>query len=139
MRRFMLPFLWQKLSRPFGTRCLTSTIPPLKGWAIFESPSGRRRTNCLRCLGNGGRKNLQTPSPGLRPAFPARRVRAMGLVFCFPLLNALPAQSTPLALLHQRLSNHLAQPKFSAAAWGVKIVSLDTGKVLFEHDAGKLL
>jgi D-alanyl-D-alanine carboxypeptidase/D-alanyl-D-alanine-endopeptidase (penicillin-binding protein 4) len=72
-------------------------------------------------------------------AVPAARILAIGLFFCFPLLNALPAQSTPLALLHQRLSNHLAQPKFSAAAWGVKILSLDTGHVLFEHDAGKLL
>ena len=76
---------------------------------------------------------------GWKPAVPAARVLAMGLAFCFPFLGTLPAQSNPPALLHQRLSNHLAQPKFSAAAWGVKIVSLDTGKVLFEHDAGKLL
>ncbi len=76
---------------------------------------------------------------GWKPAVPAARVLAMGLAFCFPFFDALPAQPTPLALLHQRLGNHLAQPKFSAAAWGVKILSLDTGNVLFEHDAGKLL
>ena len=33
----------------------------------------------------------------------------------------------------------LSQPRFEAALWGVKIVSLDTGKTLFEHNAGKLL
>ena len=64
----------------------------------------------------------------------------MGLAACFlSFLYALPAQSSPPAPLQERLSNHLSQPKFSAAAWGVKIVSLDTGDVLFEHDAGKLL
>ena len=78
-------------------------------------------------------------SAGWKPAVPVARILAMGWALCFPFLDTLPAQSTPPALLHQRLSNHLAQPKFAAAAWGVKIVSLDSGHVLFEHDAGKLL
>ena len=30
------------------------------------------------------------------------------------------------------------QPRFNAALWGVKVVSLDTGKTLFEHNAQKL-
>ena len=34
---------------------------------------------------------------------------------------------------------HLNQERFSAATWGIKIVSLDSGKTLFEHHAGKLL
>ena len=80
-----------------------------------------------------------TVSPGASACAAAARMLAMELAFYFTLFNALPAQSAPPPLLHQRLSNHLAQPKFSAAAWGVKIVSLDTGNVLFEHDAGKLL
>jgi len=70
---------------------------------------------------------------------PAVRILAIRLACFLSLLHTLPAQSTPPALLQQRLSNHLAQPKFAAAAWGVKIVSLDTGNILFEHDAGKLL
>jgi D-alanyl-D-alanine carboxypeptidase/D-alanyl-D-alanine-endopeptidase (penicillin-binding protein 4) len=41
--------------------------------------------------------------------------------------------------LQGRLSAFLNQPRFSAAAWGVKVVSLQTGKTLFEHNAGKLL
>lgn len=44
-----------------------------------------------------------------------------------------------LAELRLTLSNQVAAPRFQAAAWGVKITSLDTGKTLFEHDAGKLL
>jgi serine-type D-Ala-D-Ala carboxypeptidase/endopeptidase (penicillin-binding protein 4) len=44
-----------------------------------------------------------------------------------------------LASLQSRLASHIAQPRFAAAMWGVKIVSLDTGKTLFEYQARKLL
>ncbi|MEY2430274.1 MAG: hypothetical protein QOJ40_3159 [Verrucomicrobiota bacterium] len=43
-----------------------------------------------------------------------------------------------LAELEKRLSDHVMQPRFNAALWGVKVVSLDTGKTLFEHNAQKL-
>jgi len=43
-----------------------------------------------------------------------------------------------VAELRERLAALLSQPRFGAALWGVKIVSLDTGKSLFEHNAGKL-
>ena len=43
-----------------------------------------------------------------------------------------------LAELRQRLAEHIGQPKFAAALWGVKIVSLDTGKTVFEQNPGKL-
>ncbi len=46
--------------------------------------------------------------------------------------------ATP-AQLQERLAACISQPRFAAALWGVKIVSLDTGKTLFEHNAGKLL
>ncbi len=49
------------------------------------------------------------------------------------------AQPLTVAELQERLAGLFAQPRFAAALWGVKIVSLDTGKTLFEHDAGKLL
>jgi hypothetical protein len=45
MGLFVFPLMWQKFSRTFGTRCPDSTIPPLKGWAILESPSGRQQAN----------------------------------------------------------------------------------------------
>ena len=47
-----------------------------------------------------------------------------------------PAAS--LAELQQRLRAHVAQPKFEAGTLGVKIISLDSGKTLFEHDANRL-
>src|SRR6266404_8048322 len=43
-----------------------------------------------------------------------------------------------LAELQQRLSEHISQPRFGAALWGMKVVSLDTGKTLFEHNPQKL-
>jgi D-alanyl-D-alanine carboxypeptidase/D-alanyl-D-alanine-endopeptidase (penicillin-binding protein 4) len=49
------------------------------------------------------------------------------------------AATTNLAALRSALSAHLHQERFAAAAWGVRIVSLDSGHVLFEHNAGKLL
>ena len=39
--------------------------------------------------------------------------------------------------LRARLASHISQPRFGAAAWGVKIVSLDSGKTIFEHNAQK--
>jgi len=43
-----------------------------------------------------------------------------------------------LAELQKRLADHIAQPRFAAALWGVQIVSLDTGISLFEHNPQKL-
>jgi len=43
-----------------------------------------------------------------------------------------------LADVRQKLAEHVSQPKFAAAMWGVKVVSLDTGKTLFEHNPQKL-
>ena len=63
------------------------------------------------------------------------------LVFC----AAIPprAQETnaahPLAELRAQIAAHLNQPVFSAATWGVKIVSLDTGKTVFEDHARRLM
>ena len=80
--------------------------------------------------------NGSTPSPSWR---------VIALLSCVFFHGAF-GQTTPpvesietLAALQARLSNHIAQPRFAAAAWGVKIISLDTGKVLFEHNAAKLL
>ncbi|HPC59704.1 MAG TPA: D-alanyl-D-alanine carboxypeptidase/D-alanyl-D-alanine-endopeptidase [Verrucomicrobiota bacterium] len=52
------------------------------------------------------------------------------------------AQSAPppatVAALAQAISNHISQPKFAAASWGVKIVSLESGATLFEHNSRML-
>jgi D-alanyl-D-alanine carboxypeptidase/D-alanyl-D-alanine-endopeptidase (penicillin-binding protein 4) len=49
-----------------------------------------------------------------------------------------PKPAGTLAELQQLLAEQVAQPRFSNAFWGVKVVSLDTGKTLFEHEANKL-
>ena len=43
-----------------------------------------------------------------------------------------------LAELQQRILQHISQPKYDAALWGVKIVSLDSGKTVFEQNPQKL-
>lgn len=48
-----------------------------------------------------------------------------------------PAAST-LPELQQRLEQVISRPAFDAAFWGVKVVSLDSGKTLFEHYPQKL-
>jgi serine-type D-Ala-D-Ala carboxypeptidase/endopeptidase (penicillin-binding protein 4) len=39
--------------------------------------------------------------------------------------------------LRGRIAAHLAQARFAPAAWGVKIVSLESGKTIFEHNQKK--
>jgi len=55
---------------------------------------------------------------------------------------AAPAQSTnaitSLSALQQKLTAQVTAPYFAGATWGVKVVSLDSGKALFEHNAEKL-
>jgi D-alanyl-D-alanine carboxypeptidase/D-alanyl-D-alanine-endopeptidase (penicillin-binding protein 4) len=58
------------------------------------------------------------------------------------LVSSAPAQQpgAPATLpeLQARLTSFVSQPRFAAGLLGVKVVSLDTGKTLFEHEAGKL-
>jgi D-alanyl-D-alanine carboxypeptidase/D-alanyl-D-alanine-endopeptidase (penicillin-binding protein 4) len=44
-----------------------------------------------------------------------------------------------LAELRTQLGRHVTHERFSAAAWGVKVVSLESGQTLFEHHADRLL
>jgi D-alanyl-D-alanine carboxypeptidase/D-alanyl-D-alanine-endopeptidase (penicillin-binding protein 4) len=61
---------------------------------------------------------------------------ALGVAWNISAQEAKPAKT--LAELQQQLSAHLAQAKFDAALWGVKVVSLDSGKVVFEQNSQKL-
>src|SRR5579872_4702841 len=62
--------------------------------------------------------------------------------FCLTIccLSAI-AQSTnqTLADLQNRIAAHLDQGRFAQAQWGVKVTSLDTGKILFERNSHKLM
>jgi D-alanyl-D-alanine carboxypeptidase/D-alanyl-D-alanine-endopeptidase (penicillin-binding protein 4) len=46
-------------------------------------------------------------------------------------------QAETLDSLRARIAAHISQPRFAPAAWGVKIVSLDSGKIIFEQNAQK--
>lgn len=47
--------------------------------------------------------------------------------------------SNRVAALQSRIRNHVEDSRFSQAQWGVMVASLDSGKTLFEHNAGKLM
>src|SRR5690349_20853646 len=55
------------------------------------------------------------------------------------LANAADEPIRDRAGLQRWIKAHLAQPRFDAAMWGIKIVSLASGATLFEENAGKLL
>ncbi|MGI8966694.1 MAG: D-alanyl-D-alanine carboxypeptidase/D-alanyl-D-alanine endopeptidase, partial [Limisphaerales bacterium] len=44
-----------------------------------------------------------------------------------------------IAEFQARLQSIVSQPRFAAAALGIKVESLDTGKVIFDHNGNKLL
>jgi serine-type D-Ala-D-Ala carboxypeptidase/endopeptidase (penicillin-binding protein 4) len=55
--------------------------------------------------------------------------------------NAVAQELKPpatLAELQQRLQQHVSQPKYDGALWGVKVASLDSGKTVFELNPQKL-
>ena len=79
--------------------------------------------------------------------FYARRI-AIALAAALQLAAPAPALQNPAAApaqqhaetaenLRSRIGAHIAQPRYGPAAWGIKVVSLDTGKTVFEQNAGK--
>lgn len=50
-----------------------------------------------------------------------------------------PATTSTVADLQTRIGDVLNKPEFSSAMIGIKVASLDTGRVVFEQDANKLL
>lgn len=68
-----------------------------------------------------------------------RLITVLALVFAAVRVFAeSPPPPATLAELQQRLTEQVSHPRFASALFGVKIVSLDTGKTLFEHEAAKL-
>jgi serine-type D-Ala-D-Ala carboxypeptidase/endopeptidase (penicillin-binding protein 4) len=69
--------------------------------------------------------------------------RGMLLAIILPAASEPPPSAThPESSLidwQRQIRSHLDQPRFSAAAWGVEVISLDSGKTLFEHHSRKLL
>jgi D-alanyl-D-alanine carboxypeptidase/D-alanyl-D-alanine-endopeptidase (penicillin-binding protein 4) len=67
-------------------------------------------------------------------------VMAVAWVGAAPAAETKPKETfATVEALRARIEAHVSQPRFAPAAWGVKIASLDTGKVWFEHHADRLL
>ena len=50
-----------------------------------------------------------------------------------------PASTAPRpATLQQQVDAYIAQPQFARADWGIAVQSLDTGKILYQHNADRL-
>jgi len=95
-------------------------------------------------------------NPGINNSRLLCRQVSLALLVCFHLtavsgLLAAAAQNKPPVPVHSeqtaqpetieslrlRIASHISQPRFAAAQWGIKIVSLDTGKLIFEHNPQK--
>ena len=63
---------------------------------------------------------------------------ALGLSLS-PALSQQTNQTHTLAELQEKLSAFVAQPRFDGALWGIKVISLDTFKTLFESHADRLM
>jgi D-alanyl-D-alanine carboxypeptidase/D-alanyl-D-alanine-endopeptidase (penicillin-binding protein 4) len=72
-----------------------------------------------------------------------RRISLLAYFLLFCISSAVAQQQTPaprtLAELRSKIAEVLAKPELSSAMVGIKVVSLDTGRVLFEENAAKLL
>jgi len=51
--------------------------------------------------------------------------------------QAASRQAETLESLRARITAHISQPRFAPASWGLKIVSLDTERTVFEHNPQK--
>ncbi len=80
---------------------------------------------------------------------PVGYLATAGLLLGLTLRAAVSPQAPPLPLplppvaslgeLQAKIEEHVTQSKFAGASWGVKIVSLDTGRTLYEHAANRRL
>lgn len=53
--------------------------------------------------------------------------------------NSASEKVDTVAALQAQIKAHIDQPKFEHAMWGVKVVSMETGKVLFDRNGDKLM
>src|SRR5215216_1794009 len=67
-----------------------------------------------------------------------RRISLLIYILLFWVSSAV-AQPKTLPELRSKIAEVLAKPELSSAMVGIKVVSLDTGRVLFEENAGRLL
>ena len=95
------------------TLALLLAVAPLSGFAQTQAPAPAPTA-------------MPAPTPTASPA-PA------------PAAKPVVAAPKTLAELQSRISEVLAKPELAPALVGIKVVSLDTGRILFEENAAKLL
>lgn len=61
-----------------------------------------------------------------------------GFLCLAALLPGLAAYADEASSLAARIEAHIEQPRFAGARWGIAVVSLDTGRMLYTHDGDRL-
>lgn len=102
---------------------------------------------------SGAPRRSGPPPSGVRRALTRRSPLGLPLALGFLLVGSslpflsqgfaadvsAPDSSAPPGSLAQRLQDHLAQPEFAAATWGIRIARAEDDTTLFETNAHKLL
>jgi serine-type D-Ala-D-Ala carboxypeptidase/endopeptidase (penicillin-binding protein 4) len=88
-----------------------------------------------------GHYERRMPTHGMAARMCEARSLLAALLSLLAAWDGIAQQTTPPATmteLQQRLTQVVSQPKYASALWGIKIVSLDSGKTVFEHNSQKL-
>src|SRR5690349_10288204 len=87
---------------------------------------------------SGGLVSTIHASPGLSVRYNLRgmrRIRQSAILLCFLAVLAHAAARKPLPA---RIDAVLTSPDLSRGFWGIEVVSLDSGKVLYSQNSDKL-
>lgn len=120
-------------------------------------PLGKRPDYAHGAKTHRGWRGISVLGPGEATVASAGRCATLaGMVGCFPRilrwgpaallmagLSAAPAllaaAAAPASVeaLRTQIETYITQPRFNGAIWGIKVVSLETGQVLFAHHADR--
>jgi D-alanyl-D-alanine carboxypeptidase/D-alanyl-D-alanine-endopeptidase (penicillin-binding protein 4) len=128
------------LKKTFAARLLSTlllcafVLNPSTPCALAQEAQRNRRVNPPPATSAPRATPQQTPTPLAAPPPQATPTPQ-------PTPQATPALPAPrtVEVLRARIQEVLSQPALAPAIFGIKVVSLDTGRVLFEENAGKLL
>src|SRR5258707_690560 len=111
---------------------LFCTAAPVSAW----SDAVQTRATNVENSSSPAQKPTPSPSPSTSPA-PSLQASPTPTPTAVQSKTAVTTKS--LAELQTRISNILRRPELAQALVGVKVASLDTGRVLFEENAMKLV
>ncbi|HUR58434.1 MAG TPA: D-alanyl-D-alanine carboxypeptidase, partial [Opitutaceae bacterium] len=126
---------------PDGYASTTETadylIQQLEGKRSFDSEEWAGGLRLLSTFSQGRFEVLGFDGDG--PEDHMRHLRGIGALLERAASPAAAKTAASLDELRAQLEAHVTQPRFSGALWGVKVMSLDTGRVWYEHHADRLL